>query len=392
MSAPAVAVSAMHRGPVTWYVYLLLGYITFALNVQGNVLPFLKADLDLSYRMASLHSSAMAAGMIVVGLFGDRIIRLTGRRLGLRLGALGVVAGLATLALAPSVTFSIAGCLIIGLFGSLIPAIGFAVLADDQPRYRDVAYGESNAVSYAFAIFAPLAMSASVAASLGWRVPLIAGVLVGLVLVWTFRAAPLPQSLRPAASKTDALPPAFWAYLFLLCLSGSIEFAVLLFAPTFLEQVVGLSKATAAGASAAFFLAMLGGRLAGSVLVRIFPVPGLLVASLFVALAGFFLYWSGEGPLAAVPGLFIAGLGIALLFPLTLSLAVNAAGDREDAASARVPLSAGLAILIAPAVLGWIADETGLRNALLVIPALIGAAFVCFAVARSLERRRVLPV
>ena len=39
--APVAAPAAMRRDPATWYGYLLLGFFTFLLNIQGNILPFL---------------------------------------------------------------------------------------------------------------------------------------------------------------------------------------------------------------------------------------------------------------------------------------------------------------------------------------------------------------
>ena len=36
---------ATGRGPVTLYCYLSLGSFTYLLNIQGNVLPFLKDEL-----------------------------------------------------------------------------------------------------------------------------------------------------------------------------------------------------------------------------------------------------------------------------------------------------------------------------------------------------------
>jgi hypothetical protein len=71
----SASAAGMRRGRVTWFSYLILGFFTYLLNIQGNILPFLQAELDLSYRAVSLHFSAIAIGMIAVGLFGHRIIR-----------------------------------------------------------------------------------------------------------------------------------------------------------------------------------------------------------------------------------------------------------------------------------------------------------------------------
>ena len=41
-------------------------------------MPFLQAEFALSYRAVSLHSSAIAVGIILVGLLGDRVRRGSG--------------------------------------------------------------------------------------------------------------------------------------------------------------------------------------------------------------------------------------------------------------------------------------------------------------------------
>ena len=98
----------MRRDLATWYSYLALGFFTYLLTIQGNILPFLKQELDLSYRVVSLHSGAIAAGMILVGLFGDRVVRRWGRRFALALGAAGAAAGAILLCMAASAWASIA--------------------------------------------------------------------------------------------------------------------------------------------------------------------------------------------------------------------------------------------------------------------------------------------
>ena len=305
----------MRRGPVTWYSYLLLGFFTFALTIQGNVLPFIKAGLGLSYGTASLHSSAVAAGMVLVGLLGDRFVRRTGRRFGLRLGTAAVIAGLLLMASAPSVWVSLAGCLLIGALGALIPATVFAVLSDVQGEHRATAYNESNAVSYAFAITAPLSMSLCLSLSLSWWFALVFGAAVGLVIAVAYRRIVVPPPAGPMATGSGRLPPAYWAYWCCLGMSVSIEFSVLIWAPTFLEKSVGLPPATAAGATAAFSLAMLVGRTAGGRLVRAVSIPRLFIGELFLASIGFALYWGAADPRLAIVGLFLIGLGVALLYP-----------------------------------------------------------------------------
>ncbi len=85
----------------------------------------------------------------------------------------------------------------------------------------------------------------------------------------------------------------------------AIEFCILLWAPEFLEHVVGLSKASAAAAAAVFGLAMLVGRTAGSSLLRLIAAERLFPLALVVTLLGFLIYWGLHWPSAAIVGLFL---------------------------------------------------------------------------------------
>jgi fucose permease len=133
------------------------------------------------------------------------------------------------------------------------------------------------------------------------------------------------------------------------------------------------------------------GRTAGSGLVRHVAPQRLLPIALAVTILGFLLYWStSQAPLAIV-GLFVLGLGVALLYPLTLGFAIDAAGERGDTASARFMLAVGIAIVSTPVLLGALADEVGLRLAHLMAPCLVAIALVCFMIAQVLGRSGVAP-
>jgi predicted MFS family arabinose efflux permease len=237
-------------------------------------------------------------------------------------------------------------------------------------------------------MFATLAVGGATAAALGWRAGLLLGVVLGVatVLALGLRRLPDPPVRRPA--QEPPLPAACWVYFVALSLGVALEYAVLLWSPAFLEQAAGMSKASAATGAAAF-AAMLTGRAIGSRLVRAVPPATLYATALLAVLPGFALYWSASPPAASVVGLFVIGLGVALLYPLSLSFAVGAAGPSGEAAGARSSLAAGLAILIAPVTLGALADAANLGTALLAVPALACAVGAAFALARALERRAV---
>ena len=130
-SDPSMSISAVAlQSRATWYAWLLTGFYLYSVNLQGNVVPFLQAEFALSYRAVSLHSSAIAVGIILVGLLGDRVEARLGRRRTLWLGIGGLAGGSTLLCLAPAPWASISACFLMGALGGLLPAIVPAVLAD----------------------------------------------------------------------------------------------------------------------------------------------------------------------------------------------------------------------------------------------------------------------
>ena len=385
-SHQATGAHGFRRDVQTWFCYLLFGLLNYLLTIQGNVIPFLQSELHLNYRTVSLHSSAIAVGMIAVGLFGERVSRRLGRQTTLRLGAGGMALGAALLCVSPAAWASIASCGLMGLMGALIPSVVPALLADLHRDRRDTAFAEAAGVSNAFGILAPLATGALLWSAFGWRYAVFLGVAYGGLLLVLFGRIRLVEQATVNTPARGKLPTAYWAYWCLLVTSIALEFSVLLWAPAFLERVSGFPPASAAVVAGGFSLGMLIGRLATGWLVRTISPHQVFLIALLIALLGFGLYWGIERPLAAVAGIVVLGLGIAPLYPLTLGFAIGVAGKASDAASARVMIGVGLAILVAPAVLGGLADLAGLRMAHLTLPAIMAAALACLLAARALER------
>jgi fucose permease len=129
---------------------------------------------------------------------------------------------------------------------------------------------------------------------------------------------------------------------------------------------------------------MLVGRIASSRLARTLPSAVLLAITLFVALLGFPLFWLSPGTLLALAGLFLTGLGIGGVYPLGIAAAIAAAPGNTDAAAARLAIGGGGAILVAPFVLGALADRVGIGTAFgIVVPMLLAALSLALIAGRS---------
>lgn len=375
------------RTPLTWYGYLLSGFFQFSLSIQGNIIPFLRDEMDLSYRVVSLHMSAIAIGMMVSGIVTGQVVTRFGRRRTFVVAVGGTIVGMGLLGVADAPAVSIGSCLLVGLTGAMLPGIVAGLLAQLHPAGRDQAFAECGAVTYVFGIVAALAVGAAVATGFNWRTALLLGAALGVVIVLTLgrRAVPEPPARQHGSSL--GLPLASWAYLVTLSLGVALEMSTLLWCPTYLENVVGLSRSGAAASAAAFSAAMLAGRLGGSFLVSKVAPFNLYLASLALVVPGFALYWGIATPLAGVVGLFIIGLAASLLYPLSLGFALGAAGAQAASAGVRSGLFAGTALLLSPIALGSIADAVGMVAAHLTIPAFAVAIVACVSVARLLERR-----
>ena len=378
------------RGAATWYSWLLIGVYIYALSVQGNAVPFLQAEFGLSYRAVSLHSSAIAAGIILVGLFGERAIRRLGRRRSLRLGAGGLAAGAVLLCLSPAPWASIASCFLLGIIGTLIPAVVPALLADIHGERRAEAYAGQAIVAYVFGLSAPLVTGICIGLGFGWRPAVLFGGALAIAIALGFRrttiVGPAPREQRQGRG----LPPAFWAYWALAVAGCALEFSVLIWAPAYLERVAGFGPAAAATAAAGFPLGMLVGRVVLRGLLRRVAPRRLLIAALAVAFLGFLVYRGVGRPPVAVVGVFVIGLGIAPLYPLSVNFAVGSAPERRDLASVRLAIAFGVSLLLAPNALGALADQVGLGPAHLALPVLIAVAYASFFIAEALQRRSAL--
>jgi fucose permease len=366
------------RDSATWMTYGLVGYFAFMETVLGPIMPFLRKELGLDYTTASLHFSAFALGAVLLGLFGDRISGRWGRLASLWGGAFAMAAGSVFLILVPSPRGTVPAAFAMGLCGALVLVTSQALLSDKHGEFGAVAVTESNVAASACAIAAPLLVGASAALGLGWRAALAvpAAALILLAVLFFFNPPDLPRETSKSSEQADGrtLPPRYWALWALVALGVASEWCVAYWGADFLADGTGLTRSAAATSLTAFFAAMLVGRIASSRLARVLPPTVLLAAALGLALAGFPLFWFSPGSILTLAGLFVTGLGIGGVYPLGISAAIASAPGNSDAAAARLSIGGGGAILVAPFMLGSLADRIGISTAFaIVIPMLLAA-------------------
>ncbi|MGW7242714.1 MFS transporter, partial [Streptomyces sp. NPDC054804] len=149
----------------------------------------------------------------------------------------------------------------------------------------------------------------------------------------------------------------------------------------------GFDAALGSAVYAVFAAAMTLGRFVGGRFVDRFGRAAALCGSALVGAAGLALviFVDNQGVAAAAAVLW--GLGASLGFPVALS----AAGDSGSDPAARVALAATVgyvAFLVGPPSLGYLGEHFGLRDALILVLALVVAAVFATPAARSPQRVR----
>lgn len=381
-SAATVAAGQLRSRPeldgATVLFYGAFSCLGFLLNGLGPALPFLQRELAVDRSGVAWYPLLFAAGLVLVGLAGERVVAVVGRTVTFWTAVASLGSGAVVLASAVSPVVSGVGAGVMGTGGALLVLLLPAVFSDLHGSLSAGAIAEANAIASSSAVLAPLLIAGAVALGAGWRPGLLALPLAVLaVLAVRGRRVRLPGGA--GATLAYSLPAEggrFFRRWLDILLVVSIEFCFVFWSTDFLATEIGIGPAAAA-ALAAFFLGgmalgrAVGGRAAGR-LARPRPV---FLAALGVATLGFVVFWSTGMAAVAAAGLLVAGLGVALLYPLSVARALAAMPSDLDRASARAALASGLAIGVAPFALAMVSEGVGLRAAFLVVPALAAAAF-----------------
>jgi len=199
-------------------------------------------------------------------------------------------------------------------------------------------------------------------------------------LVLTALAQPVCRGLldiRPAAGEEApprfALPPRAALVIGLVGFCAVFaEGASMDWSGVYLRDVTGSSAGTAAACYSAFAATMAVARLAGDAVIRRLGPVRTVRLSGAVATAGGMLVALADTPYLAIPGFALIGIGIAVVVPLAFA-AAGRAGSNPSQSIAGVATITYTSGLIAPAVIGGIAQATSLTISFTVVTALTAA-------------------
>ncbi|MGE5464273.1 MAG: MFS transporter [Syntrophothermus sp.] len=377
-----------HRDRFTWLAYLSLAFYGYFLNVLGPITPFLKSELNLTYTVSSLHFTAFAMGILLVGAGGHLVIERIGQQRSLWLGLFGMSLSTLLLLAGKSPVITIGASFLMGCIGSLVLAIVPSALSYQHGELKAVALSEANSFSSLIATAAPLMVGWFAGAAGGWRLALA---IMACVPVFMFMALGKDSSARVVSNSSEEsrarhrLPTQYWMYWGAMVLGVSVEFCMIFWSADYMEQGLGLMKADAARTVSLFLAGMILGRLGGSRLVQRNSTRAVVKGSIIIAGIGFLFFWMTQNIWISLFGLFITGLGTANFYPLILSQAINSANGNTVQAAARATLASGTAILILPMALGSLADSTNIHQAYGIVVLLLVGVLLIQLVAQRLS-------
>jgi MFS family permease len=364
---------------VTLLLYAQLAVWGFFLYGFGPAVPLLRDEQGVSAALASLHGTGLAAGILIAGFVFAPVSRRLGRGATIWTGMAGVVLVIGILWVARPLPLTVGAAVVVSVFGSFIVNGVNAAISDHQGAAAPAALSEANAAAAVTGVVAPLVVGASVGAGLGWRpaLSLVVPLILGVVLLATRWRVPIPTPAAvpsgPAAARARLSRP-YWIALVLLAATSSIEVCFSLWSVDVLRTHAGMPSGPAAAGFAAVLAGMFAGRLAAGRIALHVPTTRLLLLALAVTLAGFAVFWLATAAWLAVTGLLVVGLGIAVQYPLVISLALAAAPGQADRASGLTSYPVAFGFGVAPVILGALADAAGTHLAFLVLPAFIAAA------------------
>jgi MFS family permease len=374
------------RDPATVVSYIAIGAFAFWLYAFGPALALLRAELHFSYQLLGLYSALWAAGAAAAGLIFAPLARRLTRAALLWWSAAGMTAGEGLFTIAHSVALTLAAAALLGVVGTILLACTQSILADRHGVRRDRALIEANVGAAGCAVLAPLLLGVLQDTPAGWRVVMGLPVLILAALFVRYRRVPLPAPVGRSPEGRARLPLACWLLAAMVAVGIAIEFSLIYFGAELLTSI-GLRTAQAATAMSAFYLGIFAGRGGGAWLTRkAGRTVALLWGSLAVTAAGFAAFWLSGIPVVAITGLFVCGLGVANLYPLSLAVTLAAAPGHGDAANAATQLVGGVLAIVAPYVLGSLADHVGLRAAFAVEPVLIGMCVLLLLAGLRMQR------
>lgn len=359
----------MNPFPAAWTAMFVFGTV---LGVPGAVfgVPEVSERLHLTLVSRGTLISSLFLGLLIGSVLSGPLVDWAGRRRSLSVAAGLVAVVLPAVMLVSTVTMATAVLVALGLVASVVNTAANAQVSELFPESRG---HRMNQLALAVGLGGlAMAGAAALTAVVPWQASLAgAGILSAAVSVAAAFARE-PQRPGPEAPRGPLVPaglrtPMFGVLGLLVLLCGANEASIAGWTPAYLAG---------AGVPASWAPAGLAGHWAGLILGRVVIGPRVdqrkeraIVVCALTAAAAVALFAVVTPPWLVVLMPALIGVAIAVLTPTTLALAGDRIAEAPGTVFGTMLALAQVGSMTAPALIGALAERTGLRFAILLLAA-----------------------
>ncbi|MEE4686965.1 MFS transporter [Pseudomonas alliivorans] len=340
-------------------------------GMLGPLMPFLRAEFSLDLRWTGLHFAAYALGLVLIGVpyrWLERRPPVIGTG---RIAISSIIVASGFFAMAAGLPMTLPGSVVLGFSGGLVMAVGQAMLGRRYGEQAAAKLVEAHIVAGLCVLGGALLVGAATAVGLSWRAAPL------LISAWALLMFCVPSDLHrtearptPATASTaapaDALPAprltrlSLWA---LVILGISAEWGVGFWGAEYMKTHVQTSASVAATLMSLYFAGTVCGRLASSFALRRLSPLSLLTTVIFSAIATLLVLSLIQGLAGTAVFTFVLGACLGNFFPLILGSAMRVAPHASSALSTQASQAVGVALLLAPFLLGLLSERIGVEAA-----------------------------
>jgi len=340
----------------------------------GTILPQLAARFALDDAQLGYIAFAYALGLTIASLAIGPILDNVGKKTGLVAGLSGITAALVGLALAEGYGAVLASNLLMGLGGGML-VTGANVLVSDVAEEKRASTLNFLNLFFGLGGLATPFLAANIPALGDVRsLCLFLAAVSGLtLLLHILTAMPPPTGERGfVLSEAGALlnQPALYLLSLMLFLYVACEVGMWNWLVRYLVTQGVPESAAQNTLSLGFALGLLVGRLVVSrILLGVSEIKVTLAASVAMTVTTFAMLQAAS-PVMAGAAVFLAGLAMAPVFPTTLGMVGNIFRRMTATAMGIVITSGWIGLAVSSPIIGWVANQSSLKVALLLLPAM----------------------
>jgi len=370
-------------------VAFVFGAYGVGLFLLGPSMTAIAATYRVKLAVAGLSFAAFSLGFLPLVFVASYLYEQVSRKWAVAAGGALITCGLLMFAAAPSlgarpmVEFAFVGMVVLGMGGGLLEVAGNAILADLNPDRPALAMNYAHALLALGAVIGPWMAGQFMQAKASWQVPyLIAGAccLVALIALISQREPRVETAERMNAADVGALLSrgVVWVAFAGIVLYVAAETGVVGWVSSFMEGELHASKVSSSSVISVFWLAMCIGRAVctlGASLLR--PQTWVVVLCAAGAAASYGI-GACRSEVACYALVALSGLTFSGVFAMVLAHAADELGRYLGAAYGIIISGVAVGSLVFPPAMGWIAQATSMRRALVIPAALLAAQTILY--------------